>query len=107
MSTRAPADASDVKLWTVVVAVVLAAAPIGGADAAFDALDGTAAGTRRAQRMNNATTTSPPPAPPPSVFSATAEEMLDLVAWQQAFEAASRLVSVVQEMTDTLLELGR
>ncbi len=35
------------------------------------------------------------------------EEMLDLVAWQQAFEAASRMVSVVQEMTDTLLDLGR
>ncbi|MBK8979977.1 MAG: flagellar hook-associated protein FlgK [Planctomycetes bacterium] len=35
------------------------------------------------------------------------EEMLDLVAWQQSFEAASRMVAVVQQITDTLMNLGR
>lgn len=34
------------------------------------------------------------------------EELLDLTAYQQAFEAASRLVAVAQEMTDTLINLG-
>lgn len=35
------------------------------------------------------------------------EEMLDLVRFQQSYEAAARYLSTVQEMTATLLELGR
>ncbi|MEO0481387.1 MAG: flagellar hook-associated protein FlgK [Planctomycetota bacterium] len=34
------------------------------------------------------------------------EELLNLNAYQQAFEAASRLISVMQEVTDTLINLG-
>ncbi len=34
------------------------------------------------------------------------EEMIDLVAYQQAFEAASRLINVVNDMTNTLINLG-
>ncbi len=35
------------------------------------------------------------------------EEMLDLVKYQQAFEAASRFINTVNELTDTLINLGR
>lgn len=35
------------------------------------------------------------------------EEMVDIVRHQQAFEAAARFVSTVQEMTSTLINLGR
>ena len=35
------------------------------------------------------------------------EEMVDLLKFQQAFEAASRFVSVVNEINQTLTNLGR
>ena len=35
------------------------------------------------------------------------EEMVDLLRYQQSYEAAARLISVAQEMTDTLINLGR
>jgi len=35
------------------------------------------------------------------------EEMINLVQYQQAFEAASRLINVINEMTTTLVNLGR
>jgi flagellar hook-associated protein FlgK len=35
------------------------------------------------------------------------EEMINLVQYQQAFEAASRLINVINDMTTTLVNLGR
>ena len=35
------------------------------------------------------------------------EEMIDLVKFQQAFEAASRFINIVNELTNTLINLGR
>ena len=35
------------------------------------------------------------------------EEMVDLMRFQQSYEAAARFLSVAQEMTDTLINLGR
>ena len=35
------------------------------------------------------------------------EEMVDLVRYQQAFEAASRYISTVQELTTSLINIGR
>lgn len=35
------------------------------------------------------------------------EEMLDMVRYQQSFDAAARFLSTVQELTDTLINLGR
>ena len=35
------------------------------------------------------------------------EEMVDLLRFQQSYEAAARFISVAQEMTDTLINLGR
>ncbi|MGE3173672.1 MAG: flagellar hook-associated protein FlgK [Planctomycetota bacterium] len=35
------------------------------------------------------------------------EEMLDLVKYQQSFEAAARFLSTVQELTNTLINIGR
>lgn len=35
------------------------------------------------------------------------EEMLDLVRYQQSFDAAARFLTTVQEMTDALMNLGR
>ncbi|MHC5065901.1 MAG: flagellar hook-associated protein FlgK [Planctomycetota bacterium] len=35
------------------------------------------------------------------------EEMVDIVRYQQAFEAASRFINIVQELTTTLINLGR
>lgn len=35
------------------------------------------------------------------------EEMLDLTRYQQSYDAAARFISVVQEMTDTLISLAR
>ena len=35
------------------------------------------------------------------------EEMLDMVRFQQSFDAAARFLSTVQELTDTLINLGR
>ncbi len=35
------------------------------------------------------------------------EEMVDIVRYQQAFEAASRFINIVQELTNTLINLGR
>ncbi len=35
------------------------------------------------------------------------EEMVDLLKYQQSYEAAARFISVAQEMTDTLINLGR
>lgn len=35
------------------------------------------------------------------------EEMINLVQYQQAFEAASRLINIINEMTTTLVNLGR
>jgi flagellar hook-associated protein 1 FlgK len=35
------------------------------------------------------------------------EEMVDMMRYQQSYEAAARFLSVAQEMTDTLINLGR
>jgi flagellar hook-associated protein FlgK len=35
------------------------------------------------------------------------EEMVDMLRFQQSYEAASRFISIAQEMTDTLINLGR
>jgi len=35
------------------------------------------------------------------------EEMVDMLQFQQSYEAAARFISVAQEMTDTLINLGR
>lgn len=35
------------------------------------------------------------------------EEMVDMLRYQQSYEAAARLISVAQEMTDVLINLGR
>ncbi|MBM3962253.1 MAG: hypothetical protein FJ306_10190, partial [Planctomycetes bacterium] len=35
------------------------------------------------------------------------EEMVDMMRFQQSYEAAARFLSVAQEMTDTLINLGR
>jgi len=35
------------------------------------------------------------------------EEMVDLLKYQQSYEAAARFISVAQEMTDVLINLGR
>ena len=35
------------------------------------------------------------------------EEMVDMVRFQQSYEAAARFISVAQQMTDTLINLGR
>lgn len=35
------------------------------------------------------------------------EEMVDMLRFQQSYEAAARFISVAQEMTDTLINLGR
>lgn len=35
------------------------------------------------------------------------EEMVDMLRYQQSYEAAARMISVAQEMTDTLINLGR
>lgn len=35
------------------------------------------------------------------------EEMVDMLKYQQSYEAAARFISVAQEMTDTLINLGR
>lgn len=35
------------------------------------------------------------------------EEMIDIIRFQQAFEAASRFINIVQELTTTLINLGR
>ncbi len=35
------------------------------------------------------------------------EEMIDMLKYQQSYEAAARFISVAQEMTDTLISLGR
>lgn len=35
------------------------------------------------------------------------EEMVDMVRYQQSYEAAARFLAVAQEMTDTLINLGR
>jgi len=35
------------------------------------------------------------------------EEMLDVTRYQQSFEAASRFLTTVQSMTQTLLDIGR
>ena len=35
------------------------------------------------------------------------EEMVDMMRFQQSYEAAARFLAVAQEMTDTLLNLGR
>jgi flagellar hook-associated protein FlgK len=33
--------------------------------------------------------------------------MVDMMQYQQSYEAAARFISVAQEMTDTLINLGR
>ena len=35
------------------------------------------------------------------------EEMVDMLKYQKSYEAAARFISVAQEMTDTLINLGR
>ncbi|MEE9128183.1 MAG: flagellar basal body rod C-terminal domain-containing protein, partial [Planctomycetota bacterium] len=35
------------------------------------------------------------------------EEMINLVQYQQAFQAASRLINVINDMTTTIINLGR
>ena len=35
------------------------------------------------------------------------EEMVDLVRYQQAYQAASRFISAMSDMADTLISLGR
>lgn len=35
------------------------------------------------------------------------EEMIDMTRYQQAYEAAARFISTVQDMTDTLINIGR
>lgn len=35
------------------------------------------------------------------------EEMVDMVSYQKSYEAAARFISVAQDMTDTLINLGR
>jgi flagellar hook-associated protein 1 FlgK len=35
------------------------------------------------------------------------EETVDMMRFQQSYDAAARFISVVQQMTDTLINLGR
>ena len=35
------------------------------------------------------------------------EEMVDMMAWQNSFTAATRFLATVQDMTETLMTLGR
>ncbi|MEO6594697.1 MAG: flagellar basal body rod C-terminal domain-containing protein, partial [Planctomycetota bacterium] len=35
------------------------------------------------------------------------EEMVNMLSYQQSYEAAARFIAVAQQMTDTLINLGR